>query len=299
MISIRRELDADVLRRAGAAVVSRRLHAPTEIVWRALTDPPVVAAWFGDLSAPLRDGGSARLEFGDGDFFLLEDVRLDPPRLLQYSWRFLGVGPLDTIRWTLARPCESCVVTVTDAEEERTPEDAQQLRKGWLDFTRRLRDHLRTGENTRYSWRHDFDGSIELPCNATRAREILFSPPAQSRWLPLAAGATLSDGTWIHPADGEEPARLLITHVGWRSPDHVSFRLSASGWDRPTLCQLQTSARARTTLLSVSQRGWGLIGADYDYQKQQRRRFCQFWVNKLSEAHRLITLDEPSSGGQS
>jgi uncharacterized protein YndB with AHSA1/START domain len=292
MTIARRELAADLPGRSGTVVVSRTLRAPAEKVWRALTDPPLVSAWFGDLTAPLDGGGSARLEFGDGDFFLLEDVRLDPPRSLRYSWRFLGVGPRDDIRWTLAPAGEHCVVTVTDGEEERTPEDALQLRKGWLDFTRRLRDHLSNGENTRYPWRHDFDGGIELPCDAARARKKLFSPPAQAHWLPLAAGATLSDGAWFHPADGEEPARLRVTHVEWESPDHVSFRLAASDWDRPTLCRLQLSARAQTTLLSISHRGWKLIGADRHYQKQQRRRFCQLWVHKLVEARRLTTLDE-------
>lgn len=264
------------------------IEAPAEAVWRALTARGAVANWFGDLDAPLENGSIARVEFGDGDFFTLEDIRLNPPHSVQYSWRFLGVGPRDNIRWTVASAGNCCAVTATDEEEGRSPEEARQLRKGWLDFTRRLRDYLHKGESTRYSWRHDFDGSIELPCDVARAREKLFSPEAQARWLPLPAGASLSDGTYFYPTDGEEPSRLLVTRVEWKSRYAVAFRLSTPVWQRPTMCQLNLSSRPHGTLLSVSHRGWRLIGADVDYQKEQRRRFCHLWVGLLTEARQLV-----------
>src|SRR5437899_740788 len=68
-------------------------------VWRALTEPHRVSSWFGTLETGLRVGKTNRLVFGDGDFFVLEVLHMDPPHSLQYAWRFLGIGPQDTITW--------------------------------------------------------------------------------------------------------------------------------------------------------------------------------------------------------
>jgi len=57
-------------------------------VWQALTETSSVAMWFGSLTAELRPGSPARLDFGDGDFFTLDDIQLNPPYGLQYTWRF-------------------------------------------------------------------------------------------------------------------------------------------------------------------------------------------------------------------
>lgn len=294
MSSAQRESAAQSRPEAGTVEVRRDLTAPADKVWRALTDPSAVAAWFGNLSAPLDGGGNVRLEFGDGDFFLLEDIQLNPPHSLQYSWRFLGIGPLDTIRWTLVTAGNHCAVTVTDRESERSAEEALQLGKGWLDFTRRLRDYLQKGKTTRYAWRHDFDGSIELPCDIERVRAKLLSRAAQSRWLPLPDGAALEAGASFDNADGGTPSRLVVTSAEWGTPHSISFRLAGPDWERPTECQLKLSARSRGALLSVSHTGWRAISADRDYQKQQRRRFCDFWISLLVKARCLVTQDASS-----
>src|ERR1051325_7005653 len=138
----------------GTVEITRALSASATTAWRALTDPEVVAKWFGTLTAPFRGGEDARLEFGDGDYFLLHTLRIDPPSLLQYSWRFLGIGPLDTITWRITARGDGCLVTVTDTEPDRSPEAALLLRTGWMDFTGRLEEFLSRGLPTRYPWRH-------------------------------------------------------------------------------------------------------------------------------------------------
>jgi uncharacterized protein YndB with AHSA1/START domain len=108
----------------GMVVVSVLLDVPLVEVWQALTEPQRVARWFGTLTGALRPGTSVRLDFGDGDFFTLEIIQLDPPYLLQYAWRFLGIGPLNTITWQVAPRDKGCQVTVTDSEPERSHEAA-------------------------------------------------------------------------------------------------------------------------------------------------------------------------------
>ena len=126
-------------------------------VWRALTEPTLVACWFGTLTTALRLGEKVHLDFGDGDFFTLEVTRTEPPYLLEYTWRFLGIGPLEAITWRIASKDSGCLVTVIDNEPDRSPEVALLLKEGWLDFTQRLEQFLTTGsvhrELRRFEWR--------------------------------------------------------------------------------------------------------------------------------------------------
>jgi predicted ester cyclase/uncharacterized protein YndB with AHSA1/START domain len=167
------------------AVVSRLLHVQATTVWEALTEKTTVCRGFGTLSGKLRQGSDAHLDFGDGDFFTLEVLQIEAPYLLQYAWRFLGIGPLDTITWHIVPQDIGCRVTVTDSEPGRSREAATELKKGWLDFTRRLSRFLATGKSTRYDWRREFEGSIELAGKMEDVYNTLFSPQMQARWLPL------------------------------------------------------------------------------------------------------------------
>jgi len=88
-------------------------HAP-ETVWRALTEPEHLQAWFphtivGEwtVGAPLR----FESKYGDFDGQVLA---CEPPSLLEFSW-----GP-DTIRFEVAPAGdgESCTLTLIDTLEE-------------------------------------------------------------------------------------------------------------------------------------------------------------------------------------
>ena len=80
--------DVDV----GTVVVTVEVSAPIERVWQSLTEPDVASLWFGALDVQLTAGGSARLDFGDGDFFDLDSVKLNFPNVIQYDWRFLALA---------------------------------------------------------------------------------------------------------------------------------------------------------------------------------------------------------------
>src|SRR5262249_26975304 len=147
----------------GTARVSIETTATSPHAFAALVDPARLARWFGTPSGPLVAGGSTRIAFGDGDFFDLADIQIDPPRQLRYSWRFLGLGPSNLITWTVRdSPGGDTVVTVTDDDMPRTAQVVAEMIEGWTDFTGRLRTYLATGESTRYDWRRELDGSVEL-----------------------------------------------------------------------------------------------------------------------------------------
>jgi uncharacterized protein YndB with AHSA1/START domain len=282
----RQEIEADKSA-PGTVVVDRKIGAPVAQIWQALTHPDVVAQWFGTLSDPLINGQGARLDFGDGDFFTLQDIALNPPYHLKYAWRFLGIGPLDTINWHIEPMAVGCLVTVTDSEPGRTPEEALQLRKGWLDFTKRLKDFLAKGKPTRYAWRHDFDASIELTGSVQHIWETLFDAATQPRWLSLD-GPLFENGARLMLTDGNEPSALELANLAWQRPTGVSFHLSHPKWAGATPCALELAPHNQGTILSVSQKNWRATGYNKEEQRRQRQRFSEFWIETLQRARSLI-----------
>jgi uncharacterized protein YndB with AHSA1/START domain len=270
----------------GTVVVSVEVEATVEAVWRSLITPAVVSRWFGELSAPLSQDGSARLAFGDGDFFDLKAISLVPPQLLRYDWRFQGTGPLDTITWHLQPYEKGCLVTVSDSEPGRTHEAAVMLREGWLDFTKRLVGFHATGESMRYDWRRELDVGIEIESPVEDVWYALFAPEAQPHWLPF--NASLQSDTYATVSDEAEPLMLRLLDVEWKPCEQVVFQLSSEEWAKPTRCKLELTNHLSGTLLNVSHSGWEEIGHNPAAQLQQRKRFCTLWIDALKSSRQMI-----------
>jgi uncharacterized protein YndB with AHSA1/START domain len=281
----------------GTVVVGVEVRAPVDVVWRSLTDSAVVASWFGDLSRELTPGGSSRLDFGDGDFFDIEAVKIDAPEALQYRWRFLGIGPQDTVTWRLEPAGNSCRVTVTDSEPERSHEAAMMLREGWLDFTSRLVEFHATGKSARYDWRRELDVGVDIPGACAETLPTLSTPEAQSHYLPFEA--PLRSGATAEISDGMQPGLFSISDVQWQSRNEVEFKLSGDGWIAPTVCRIDLIPRLKGLLLNVSHNGWERISPDPAIQLQQRRRFCEHWIAALKRARQTFvqTANAPSHIG--
>ena len=287
------ETVAEAANSPGTVAVGREVNASVLEVWRALTRPSLVGKWFGTLTTPLRLGEATRLDFGDGDFFDLITTRLDPPYHLQYTWRFLGIGPLNIIAWHIVPSESGCVFTVNDSDPGRSSEAASQLRKGWLDFTKRLAQYLQKGKPTRYDWRHDFEGSIEVAGERSAVWKVLFESGLQPQWLPIN-GSVLEAKAGFFVPDNDEPSVFRIEDVESRPPYGVQFRLAHHDWRRPTTCRLELSSAAGKALLAVSHTGWRAISSDKEVQKQQSKRFSAFWISSLqraSQLHDFITFN--------
>ncbi|NCS31421.1 hypothetical protein B1L04_02905 [Microcystis aeruginosa KW] len=256
-------------------------------VWQALTETSSVAMWFGSLTAELRPGSPARLDFGDGDFFTLDDIQLNPPYGLQYTWRFLGIGPKDAITWRIIPQDAGCLVTVSDDEPERALELSQDLQEGWLDFIQRLERFLTTGQVTRYDWRREFEASLELPDRLPDIWDSLFDTQEQAHWLPLADTPLASDAHF-EIDDGLDPTRWQITEVLWNPPTSVQFQLSCPDWRQFTRCYLELFPRPQTTLLRVKHLGWEGISRNEQEAKRQRQRFSELWIKTLQQARQIV-----------
>jgi len=95
---------------------TRRLDHPVEKVWRAITEPEHLQAWFPDtivveewaVGAPLRFETSHE-EIGDFDG---EVLAVEPPRLLEFRWGS------DAIRFEVEPDGDGCTLTLTDTIDE-------------------------------------------------------------------------------------------------------------------------------------------------------------------------------------
>lgn len=274
---------------AGAVRVSVALPIPPGEAFIALTDRAAVAQWFGDLSASLAQDGLCRLDFGDGDFFEISGIEIDPPRAVSYRWRFLGTGPSSAVAWVIVPHRGGCRVTVTDREADRDRKAAAELGEGWRDFLKRLRDHCVTGANTRYSWRREFDGSIELALDADAAAALLFDHAGQRGWMPLTADA-LRSGVTATSTDGARPEHFTIGSVV--SAGLVRhFTLGCPEWSKSTECRIEIQHRPAGALLVVAHQGWEGISADEAEQGLQRERFGRLWTDALHRAQRAVATE--------
>jgi uncharacterized protein YndB with AHSA1/START domain len=95
------------------AEFARDFDCSPQEVWAALTEPAMLAQWLAPGTIELRDGGYARLDFGDSGIVINSPVTLfDPNHLLEYSWSGPG-EPLRPVTWTLAALMDGCRLSLT------------------------------------------------------------------------------------------------------------------------------------------------------------------------------------------
>ncbi|GAB4567207.1 MAG: SRPBCC domain-containing protein [Haliangiales bacterium] len=108
-------------------------HAP-EKVWRALTEPALLARWLMKTNLELTVGNPFQFqmdptEYWDGTVHC-ELLEIDKPRLLRYSWRALGVDTV--VAWTLDATDRGTLLTLTQTGFK--PDQKQAFagaRMGW------------------------------------------------------------------------------------------------------------------------------------------------------------------------
>jgi uncharacterized protein YndB with AHSA1/START domain len=270
----------------GRARVSIESDASPDEAFAALVEQERLAKWFGAPTVPLVAGGKTRIDFGDGDFFELEEIAIDAPKQLRYSWRFLGLSAKNLITWTIARGAKGgSVITVMDDYAKRTPEGVEEMLEGWRDFTARLKGYLATGKSTRYDWRRDLDGGVEVPVPVETAVSRLFTAEGLAAWQPWPMTAP---GTSIRLDDGAAPAELKLTEVDRSRPNEIRLAVAAQSWKAPTHCTIAVRERPGGTVITFSHIGWEGIGGSDEEQHRQRERFCGHWIESMKRARSLL-----------
>jgi uncharacterized protein YndB with AHSA1/START domain len=115
----------------------RRLVHPPEKVWRALTDPAHLTAWFpAEVTMEPRVGGAVRWAFPGTDLELPDGIvtAYDPPRLLEYRMSttelpLAGAGDPRTLRFELHPEPGGCLLVFTNTFDDRP--GAASFAAGW------------------------------------------------------------------------------------------------------------------------------------------------------------------------
>jgi uncharacterized protein YndB with AHSA1/START domain len=128
--------------------VNRTLAAPADRVWRALTDPAALAAWFWPqrfaptADVDLRVGGRYRIDGpAVGMAVSGEYVTVEPPHKLVFTWIWDG-EPGETLVTIELTPSDTG--TELTVRHERFADDANRDNhaQGWLDCLDRLPEWL-------------------------------------------------------------------------------------------------------------------------------------------------------------
>jgi len=277
----------------GTVVVSVRLAASADEAWRAVTQGARLAAWLGDLSAPeLAPRATARLSFGDGDFFDIDAIEVDPSsRRVRWRWRFLGCGVREDIAIEVVPgPGAMSTATVRDSEPRRGRDASLALGEGWRDFLSRLQRHLATGERTRYDWREEVDVWVELPASADDASRTLIA--AAGDWLPLDRGDNLFEADAL--VVGDDPAgRLAIADVQPAGPRAVRFAARPEGLRRATSCEISIQPLGDDAVLAINQLGFRDLDAPDAERRRYRERCLDAWLDAARRAASIMASREP------
>jgi uncharacterized protein YndB with AHSA1/START domain len=84
------------------ARMTRISRHPPAAIWRALTEPAMLAQWLAPGRIEPRLGGAVRLDFADsGTVIDCQVSAFDAGHVLEYSWSAPG-EPLRPVRWELA-----------------------------------------------------------------------------------------------------------------------------------------------------------------------------------------------------
>ena len=114
---------------------TRRLAHPVETVWRAVTEPEHLAAWFPQgIVGDRRAGAQLRFVSSTGDAFDGQMLVFDPPTLMELTWG------TDHIRISLEADGDGTLLTLTDtfAELGKAARDGA----GWHECLDRLGNEL-------------------------------------------------------------------------------------------------------------------------------------------------------------
>ena len=261
---------AEVVSPSLIQVKTEDLPVSVQRCWDTLTKPQLVGMWFGNLSVDLDTAPTASLDFGDGDFFTLEEVKATSPTSLNYSWQFLGMGARSYISWTIFPTASGSTVTLTDRNPVRTKDSAEELRQGWLDFFQRLEHFASTGESCRYDFSHDFSGSIDLPFTIDTVVDI----------LRTQGGLHSIAGLVINAPDTAQQ----VVQITSESDTSLHFDLSRDDWSNPTKCHLKVKEKSGRASIVVEQNGWDHISSDSSVCIAQRKVYSQKWQSALREA---------------
>src|SRR5690242_7065795 len=264
-------MDASLGSAEGRAVVriERRFRHPPERVWRALTEPAGLSAWFpADVTGDFRVGGTLHFTYPDGKAPPSDGVvtAFDPPRLFAFRWN------RDRFRWEVWPDGDGALLVLTHAFEDRP--GAASFTAGWTVGLDALDARLDgrpappadwAGLHERYVAEFGLDAGTaeDTPDGGWRVRfERQLTRPPDAVWAALAGHDTLPGFPAGAVVDEAEPARREYEWLAGGTPaGRVRYVLSP-GPGGARLVLTHTGPAGRDDLREAALAGWrAAIGA--------------------------------------
>lgn len=121
-------------------VVEREMPFPAERVWRALTQPHLIAEWLlqSDFAPVVGHAFKFSQEWGEIDCRVTE---VEPERSLAYTWAAFGLE--STVTWTLTPTGQGTRLRMEQVGFRRDQEEAYRgSRAAWTGYLRRMEEVL-------------------------------------------------------------------------------------------------------------------------------------------------------------
>ena len=269
-------------------VTSRFIPAPPEVIWQAITDPFSLKQWLISCTGSLEDvTRDCVLDFEDGDFFLTRPKIVNAPHLLEWRWRWLGIGPSWTVRWHLEAVPGGTRVTVVDEAFNPPSRTGHYRGEGWPEILDILAAFVRTNTNYRWPCRSQSYVLTELPMTVYGAWDRLFEPSGLKWWMHVFTGEIAKGETvTIHMGDATGTVEMTVhelTPPTYNVPPFIAFSFKRPFWPTSVPGRLFLEpAGWGASILQVFQTGWENIGPAL--QLHERQVIVGFWAEAFRRA---------------
>jgi uncharacterized protein YndB with AHSA1/START domain len=267
--------------------------ATPEEIWSALTDPAALKEWLVECRGSLeRVHSDCVLDFGDGDFFLCRPMAVRRPHYLEWRWRWLGIGPVWSVKWYLKEVEGGTRVVVVDEALNPPARTGHYRGEGWPEILDMLATYLRTKSSARWGCRSQSFVLVDLPVTLYGAWDRLFSPAGLKWWLhgfhgQLAPGQSVV----IHIGDASGSVELSVREVvppSYNVYPFVAFAMKRPFWPHevPGRLFLEPAGWGRS-ILQVYQTDWENLGPAL--HRAERPLIVSFWSEAMRRASLLCS----------
>ncbi|HEX5589880.1 MAG TPA: SRPBCC domain-containing protein [Candidatus Limnocylindrales bacterium] len=221
----------------GLAIERRlELRASPARVWRALTDPAELAAWFSQrCGIDLRPGGEAWFDWDDGGRYAARVEAVEPERRLVIRWateedQALDAGPTTVIEWTLEPGRNGG--SVLRLRETGFTDPAARFGNvhGWLDELHELAELVAEPGD---AWQAGIRETYELRSEPDRVWAAIATTEGLNGWFGPIVGLAIepgSEGWFDWPAHGRFAVRIEAVeaprYLAWSWTPHRDVPLA-------------------------------------------------------------------------
>jgi uncharacterized protein YndB with AHSA1/START domain len=209
------------------------LQAAPDRVWRALTEPAGISAWFGtETELEPRLGAEGWFGFGDEGRFAVRIDAFEPGRRLVWRWAAEPpaaheAGPTTLDEWTHdAGPAGGTRLGLRETGL-RTERNLEMNTTGWFEELAELREHLASEP-----WQRPIRRTMELRADRDRVWRALTDEGDLLAWwgstTPVAMEAG-TEGWFTFPEHGRHAVRIEVVEP----PRYLAWRWTADETDVP------------------------------------------------------------------